>query len=556
MPPKRTISGPDPSNQEGRILLAIQAYRNNEITSIREAARRFGVPRTTLRHRLAGQTYRPTTRANNTKLTQLEEESLKTWLLSMDDRGIAADHALIREMANILLAKRGEDPIQTVGVNWSGTFIKRHEDLTMRFSRGYDYKRAQCEDPVVIRDWFSAVRRTIEQYGILPTDIYNFDETGFAMGITSTSKVVTRREYYGRRKVVRPGNREWVTAIETVNASGWALPPTIIFKGKRYNQSWFVDLPSDWRLETSDNGWTTDEIGLRWLKHHFIPLTTQRTQGVWRLLILDGHGSHLTAAFDDICIENNIVSICMPPHSSHLLQPLDVGCFAVIKRSYGQLIQDWIRWGRHHIDKLDFLAAYPHARDEAYKAITIQNSFAAAGLVPLDAQRVLDKLNISLADIYTPTPPGTSGSDSSSFVLHTPHHPKDLSRQANSINRLLRQRMHSPPSPIVQAFSQLLKGYEREMHKNAISEREIEKLRAQVNQTKQKQAKPSKWMDSEEGMTGEDNLQRMVDDQLGVDVENTGEAGQSLAANPTNKRAPPRCSNCWQIGHRRTKCPN
>jgi transposase-like protein len=111
MPPKRTISGPDPSNQEGRILLAIQAYRNNEITSIREAARRFGVPRTTLRHRLAGQTYRPTTRANNTKLTQLEEESLKIWLLSMDDRGIAADHALIREMANILLAKRGEDPI-------------------------------------------------------------------------------------------------------------------------------------------------------------------------------------------------------------------------------------------------------------------------------------------------------------------------------------------------------------------------------------------------------------------------------------------------------------
>jgi hypothetical protein len=117
----------------------------------------------------------------------------------------------------------------------------------------------------------------------------------------------------------------------------------------------------------------------------------------------------MTAAFDDLCIENNIVSICMPPHSSYLLQPLDVGCFAVIKRSYGQLIQDWIRWGRSHIDKLDFLATYPRARDDAYQGITIRNSFAAAGLVPLDAQRVLDKLNILLADIYTPSPPPPPG---------------------------------------------------------------------------------------------------------------------------------------------------
>lgn len=59
MPSKRTISGSDLANQEGRILLAIQAYKNNEITNICEAARRFDVPRTTLRNRLAGQTYRP-----------------------------------------------------------------------------------------------------------------------------------------------------------------------------------------------------------------------------------------------------------------------------------------------------------------------------------------------------------------------------------------------------------------------------------------------------------------------------------------------------------------
>jgi hypothetical protein len=81
------------------------------------------------------------------------------------------------------------------------------------------------------------VQATIKQHGILPEDIYNFDETGFAMGLTSTAKVITRSEYYGRRPVLQPGNREWVTTIKSISASGWALPPTIIFKGKLFNQA-------------------------------------------------------------------------------------------------------------------------------------------------------------------------------------------------------------------------------------------------------------------------------------------------------------------------------
>ena len=57
------------------------------------------------------------------------------------------------------------------------------------------------------------------------------------MGLCAHQKVITRAEYYGRRSVLQPGNREWVTAIELINASGWALPPTLIFKGKQYNQA-------------------------------------------------------------------------------------------------------------------------------------------------------------------------------------------------------------------------------------------------------------------------------------------------------------------------------
>ena len=76
MPPNRTQSSRKSIEQEGRILLAIEAIRKKEITNVREAAARFEVPRTTLRDRLSGHTYRNTTRANSHKLTQLEEESL------------------------------------------------------------------------------------------------------------------------------------------------------------------------------------------------------------------------------------------------------------------------------------------------------------------------------------------------------------------------------------------------------------------------------------------------------------------------------------------------
>jgi hypothetical protein len=64
-------------------------------------------------------------------------------------------------------------------------------------------------------------------------------------------------------------------------------------------------------------------LGLEWLKH-FDKHTKARQVGSYRLLILDGHESHLNQEFKDYCLEHKILTLCMPPHSSHILQPLDV----------------------------------------------------------------------------------------------------------------------------------------------------------------------------------------------------------------------------------------
>jgi hypothetical protein len=62
------------------------------------------------------------------------------------------------------------------------------------------------------------VKNTITKYGIVDSDIFNFDETGFMMGIISTGMVVTSAERLSNTKLVQPGNREWVTVIQGVNA--------------------------------------------------------------------------------------------------------------------------------------------------------------------------------------------------------------------------------------------------------------------------------------------------------------------------------------------------
>ena len=156
------------------------------------------------------------------------------------------------------------------------------------------------------------------RYGIVDEDVYNFDETGFMMGKITTQLVVTGSERRGRPKAVQPGDREWVTVIQGVNAAGWAIPPMVIFAGTYHLSAWYEEeLPQDWLLGVSDNGWTTNEHGMDWLRH-FNAYTEPRTIGGYRLLILDGHKSHQSPQFQDYCEENKIITLCMPPHSSHL----------------------------------------------------------------------------------------------------------------------------------------------------------------------------------------------------------------------------------------------
>ena len=194
----------------------------------------------------------------------------------------------------------------------------------------------------MINAWFKLVEETRQAYGILDEDSYNFNKTGFIMGVAAILKVIISSNTIGRAVVIQPGNRNWVTVIEAINASGWSILPIIILSRKLYQVSWYYSLPANQVIALSDNSWTTDELGFKWLKH-FNRYTASRTTGVYRLLILNGHGSHATPKFNQYCIENKIISLCIPAHTSYLLQPLNIGCFSPLKTAYGYKVGELAR---------------------------------------------------------------------------------------------------------------------------------------------------------------------------------------------------------------------
>ncbi|KAF6515832.1 hypothetical protein HZS61_004573 [Fusarium oxysporum f. sp. conglutinans] len=92
-------------------------------------------------------------------------------------------------------------------------------------------------------------------------------------------------------------SRAWTSFIEAVTATGHLLKPGIIFKGKELQQQWFVDelkQVADWHYITSENGRTDNHIAVEWLKEVYLPQTQPEDESDARLIILDGHRSHVS----------------------------------------------------------------------------------------------------------------------------------------------------------------------------------------------------------------------------------------------------------------------
>ncbi|KAJ5267694.1 transcriptional regulator family: Centromere protein B DNA-binding region [Penicillium angulare] len=355
----------------------------------------------------------------NKALNDTQEAALMYWIKSLDDAFIPPTPNIIEQWANMSLA-RSATPDRTVGKNWVYRFMKRfskddndsEDSFGLRRQKVTDSKRISDKDVAILRHWYDLLANIMN--GVPERLVYNFDETGFQLGQGQTQKVFTRYQ----SKIPRLAGEEHgerVTVAECIAADGWRMEPLIIFKGRHQMESWYnTNLPQNWMTATTEKGYMIDELAVSWLKRFDQETQHRVRRGEYRILLLDGCGSHLTVEFLMYAEQKRIKIFCFPANKTNYIQPLDGKPFLAYKayfRQQNNLISQW--GGGITANKNSFLEDLMGFRDKALTQRVCRNSFRERGIYPVNAEIVCKPLEDALPPIpdisidlrNTPSPP-------------------------------------------------------------------------------------------------------------------------------------------------------
>ena len=118
----------------------------------------------------------------------------------------------------------------SIGQNWISRFVQRHPEIHSKVGKKIHGLRLQSTTPESLNCWFKHFNTVRERYQVSWENVYNMDETGIALGVCANQRVIGRADTTQSYKAT-PENREWVSIIETISASGCRLRCLIIFKG-------------------------------------------------------------------------------------------------------------------------------------------------------------------------------------------------------------------------------------------------------------------------------------------------------------------------------------
>ena len=406
---------------EKRVLEAIEWNNENPGHSIAHVAREFDIKPGRLRRRLLGVQPNFGQPSANTKLSEPQELALVRYIDRLERASLAVRKDLLKDAANRILlldTPDGKKP-PTVGNNWIARFIRR-KGFHVSKQKILDLERQKAENTDAITEYYSLLHDAIVDDGIQPEDIWNMDETGFRIGMGRDQLVVTRQkrsQYFGLEE-----NRESATAIEAISASGRYLPLFLILTGKVHMDDWYKikELHGDSVIGVNPTGYSNDETMFKWIQH-FDHFSTIGQVGSHRLLVLDGHGSHHTREFIQYCDDHAIIPFGLPPHSTHLLQPLDVVVFQPYKHWHSRAVDQCVRDGIGKVTKLEFLGFIQDVRLQTFKEATIKSAFKKTGIHPFDANLVLNVLRERIKEVTPePTRPQTPDGGEYSSPFGTP----------------------------------------------------------------------------------------------------------------------------------------
>ena len=327
------------------LLKAYNAVKEKRLP-VKVAARQFGVPVMTLRDRVLGKVSLETTKPGPDSLFSMEEElTLVEHLETMAQMGYGYTHAQLKVMAADLAVSLGKrDTSQKMSNNWIYRFLDRwKERLASMKPRGLESSRAKSATPEAIENYYNELERIMNKYDLKdkPHRIFNLDETGLQPEHRPPNVIASSDS---KPQSITSPRGTTVTLIGCINAIGSSLPPYFVFKGKQMNTDLMTGALPGSGYAMSETGWSNSNIFKRYLQEHFLTYSQAgKNANEHTLLLYDGHSSHLSKEVINWALENKIVLFVLPPHTSHLLQPLDVGCYGPFKSYYYSECSQWMR---------------------------------------------------------------------------------------------------------------------------------------------------------------------------------------------------------------------
>ena len=228
--------------------------------------------------------------------------------------------------------------------------------------------------------------------------------------------------------------------LACISADGTSLPPALIYKGESHDlqSTWVQDLQESDQcyFAATANGWSCDRLGLVWLEKVFERHTKQKCRGTRRrLLLVDGHSSHVNMKFIELADCLWILVMILPPHSTHRLQPLDVGLFQPLAIAYTKQPNTLMSSSYWIVSKTKrmFWPMFQASWNEAFTAQNINSAFAKTGVFPSDSSKVLTVIQKKAESPKPPINPPTPMS-------------------SRAIRRTQKAYKHDPSTAVAQLF--------------------------------------------------------------------------------------------------------
>ena len=206
------------------------------------------------------------------------------------------------------------------------------------------------------------------------------------------------------------------TILSCCDAFGNYLPTQVIYKGPNLIKSWLKDGPVGVHYNTSQSGWMESEQFIEWFRRIFL-VHANKLAGK-KLLILDGHASHVSLQLKKLAADNNIILFRPPAHTSHFLQPLDVGVFKTVKSEWRKVVNSFLIQNKYmSLTNRQFPAMLKHLIEkDGFKAENARCGFANTWIFPLDRTKIRND-KTAIGSIFQENQSDTTTNFSSTLVL-------------------------------------------------------------------------------------------------------------------------------------------